>query len=146
VFVVDANFLLHAVNSTSPHHDRARAVLDEWLEGPHAVYLTWGIVYEFLRVSTHRRVFARPLSFTQAVAFVSSLLDSPRVEVLLEAETHRTSLEAAAKTMPAISGSRLHDLHVALLMRENGITAIQTEDADFHRFEGIEPRNPFRGA
>lgn len=146
MFVVDTNVLLHAVNDASLHHGKARSVLGEWLTGPHPVHLTWGIVYEFLRVSTHREVFPRPLTFEQAAAFLDALLSNPRVEVLVETDGHAERLAAAAREMPALAGSRFHDLHTALLMREHGLSDVRTEDADFHRFAGIRPTNPFARA
>lgn len=142
VFVVDANILLHAVNAESPHHARARAVLTEWLEGPYAFHLTWGIVYEFLRVSTHRAVFARPLSFAKAQAFLDVIIGNPRVEMMTDGVTHGETLRRASKDVPSLTGNRFHDLHTALLMRENGLEDIRTEDSDFHRFSWIHPTNP----
>lgn len=146
MFVVDTNVLLHTVNSASPHHPRARAALLEWLEGPHVVHLTWGIVYEFLRVSTHRAVFPQPLTFAQAMAFLDGILANRRVEILVEGAEHAARLKTAARELPAMTGSRFHDLHTALLMREHGLADIRTEDTDFHRFPGIRPGNPFADA
>ncbi len=143
MFVVDANVLLHAANSGSPHHRKARAALLEWLDGPYAFHLTWGIVYEFLRVATHRAVFARPLSFEEALAFLEFVTGNPRVEMLTNDVTHSDTLRRAVKDVPALTGSRFHDLHTALLMRENGLEDIRTEDTDFHRFPWVRPTNPF---
>lgn len=142
MFVVDTNILLHAANSASPHHARARSLLTEWLEGAHAFHLTWGIVYEFLRVATHRAVFPKPLTFGDALAFVEVLVGNPRVEMLADGGEHAASLRRAAKAMPSLTGSRFHDLHTALLMQENGLSDIRTEDTDFHRFAWLRPTNP----
>jgi predicted nucleic acid-binding protein len=68
VFVVDTNVLLYVGNSQSPRHGVARGLRESWLSGPHALYVTWGIVYEFLRVATHRAVFPRPLTFLEALS------------------------------------------------------------------------------
>ena len=142
MFVVDANVLIHAANAASPHHARARAALAEWLDGPYAFHLTWGIAYEFLRVATHRAIFAKPLSFGEALAFLEVVTGNPRVEMLTNGVTHGDALRRAVKDIPALTGSRFHDLHTALLMRENGIEDIRTEDTDFHRFPWLRPTNP----
>ena len=142
MFVVDTNILVHAANKKSPNHARSRAILDEWLEGAYAFHLTWGIVYEFLSVVTHRSVFAKPLSFAEALAFIDSILENRRVEVLSDGLGHAEELRRAAKELPALSGGRFHDLHTALLMRENGLDDLRTEDTDFHRFPWIRPTNP----
>ena len=143
MFVVDSNVLLHAVNAASPHHVTAKALLSDRLGGVRPIFLTWGIAYEFLRVATHRAVFPRPMTLADAIDFLHLLIDNPRVEVLAETPAHVTLLREAANRMPSLSGSVLHDLHTALLMREWGVTDIVTEDADFHKFEGIRPENPF---
>jgi predicted nucleic acid-binding protein len=78
VLVVDANVLLHAVNTASPHHARARERLAQWSAVPGQIGLTWSIVYEFLRVATHPAVFPKPLRFADAWSFVDALLSQAR--------------------------------------------------------------------
>jgi toxin-antitoxin system PIN domain toxin len=145
VFVVDTNWLLYAVNGSSEHHDRARNALNEWLQSGRALRLTWGIVYEFLRVATHRAVFPRPLRFREAWEFLASLLEHPNTRIIVEGEEHRSQLEATIKELPQLAGSRFHDLHIALLMREHGVPEIRTADADFHRFPWVKVHDPRRG-
>ena len=43
----------------------------------------WGILYEFLRVSTHPRVFAKPWTIQDAWGFVAAVLASPGLRVLI---------------------------------------------------------------
>ena len=53
MFVVDTNVLVYAADRASPFHRRCADLLAHWRVEPVAWYLTWGIVYEFLRVTTH---------------------------------------------------------------------------------------------
>ena len=46
-----------SADKDSPLHDRCRALLDAWRRQVTPWCLTWGIFYEFLRVSTHPRMF-----------------------------------------------------------------------------------------
>ena len=62
MFVVDTNILMYAAGTDSPFHDRCRSQPEEWRRQPAAWYITWGIAYEFLRVTTHQRVFKTPWS------------------------------------------------------------------------------------
>jgi len=143
VFAVDTNLLLYAVNSAAPQYPKARARLAGWLAGGEDMLLTWGIVYEFLRVATHRAVFPRPLSFAQAWAFLDRILSNSRVRILTESgDDHVDLLRGAVEEVPAVTGSLFHDLHTALLMRGEGISEIRTSDADFHRFPWLHPVDP----
>ncbi len=142
MFVVDTNILIYAADSHCQEHARCRALLEEWRKDLLPWYTTWGILYEFLRVSTHPRVFQRPLSIDQAWRFVDILLASPSLRVLSEGRHHA---EVAARTFQEIQGLRgnlLHDAHTAILMREHGIRRIYTRDTDFHRFPFLEVVDP----
>lgn len=77
MFVVDTNLLLYAVNLDSPEHERAHALVREWRSGERPWFLTWGIVYEFLRVATHGRIFATPLNLATAREWLDALLAAP---------------------------------------------------------------------
>lgn len=142
MFVVDTNVLLHAVNASSPLHERCRRLLEEWRSQPTPWFLTWGIVYEFLRVATHRRAFLHPLSMAPAWYFVDSLLQSPALSILTEGERHRTILAGLTQQSPELHGNILHDMHTAALMQEHGIRIIYTGDTDFHRFPFLEVLDP----
>jgi toxin-antitoxin system PIN domain toxin len=145
VFVVDTNLLLYALNPAAPEHARARALIGDWQAGVEPWFLTWGIVYEFLRVSTHRRVFERPLELRQAQEWVASLLATPNVGMLVETERHDEVLREVTGLHPRLGGNVVHDLHTAVLMREHGIAELRTADTDFHQFGFLRVVNPLVG-
>ena len=66
MFVVDTNVLVYAADRAAEGHVRCRGLLEEWRLGPTPWYLTWNVIYEFLRVATHPRVFRKPWSADQA--------------------------------------------------------------------------------
>ena len=142
MFVVDTNLLLYALNPDSDDHLQALALLEEWRRGDRSWFLTWGIVYEFLRVSTHNRVFSRPLTIRQATGWIELLLASPRAGVLTPTPRHVAVLDALANDHPRLRGNVVHDLHTAALMREHGVTEIRTADTDFHQFTFLKVVNP----
>ena len=142
MFVVDTNLLLYAVNPDAEDYPRAVTLLEEWRSGDRSWFLTWGIIYEFLRVSTHSRVFARPLTLRQATEWVALLLAAPRAGVLVPSERHPAVLAALSGEYPRLRGNVIHDLHTAALMREHGVTEIRTADTDFHQFGFLTVTNP----
>lgn len=142
MFVVDTNLLLYAVNPDAPEHERARTALEAWRRGRRSWFLTWGTIYEFLRVATHPQIFPRPLRLPEAREFVTAVLASPRCDLLIETDRHPEVLEALVAAHPRLSGNPVHDLHTAALMKEHGIDEIRTADTDFHQFPFLEVVNP----
>lgn len=142
MFVVDTNVLVHAVDERSPFHRRCLESLDAWRREASAWYLTWGIVYEFLRVVTHARILVRPWTVGDAWRFVDALLASPGLGMLVPTERHAAVAAAALRDLPHLAGNVLHDAHTAVLMREHGIRRIYTRDTDFHRFPFLDPIDP----
>lgn len=144
MFVVDTNVLVYAADEDSPVHVHCRDLLEEWRKQASAWYLTWGIVYEFLRVSTHPRVFRVPWSAGRAWSFVEAVLASSGIGMLVPTERHARVASAVIEEIPFLSGNLVHDAKTAILMREHGIKTIYTRDTDFHRFPFVEPIDPLR--
>ena len=142
MFAVDTNLLIYAVNRDFPGRRRMRSLLDTWSTSNEEWYATWSVVYEFMRVSTHPTVFAHPLTFAQAWSFIESLRMSPSFDFLVETGRHAEVIRDLTREYPHISGNRLHDLHIAALMREHGIVEIRTADIGFHQFKFLRVVNP----
>jgi toxin-antitoxin system PIN domain toxin len=136
--------LVYAADRSAREHARCRERLLAWREQATPWYLTWNVVYEFLRVVTHPRVFARPWPAADAWAFVEALLAAPALDLLLATSRHAEVLAALVADVPQLSGNLLHDAHTAALMHEHGVRTIFTRDTDFHRFPGIEVLDPLR--
>ena len=145
MFVVDTNLLLYAVNPDAEEHEQAYALIESWRRDDRRWYVTWNIVYEFLRVSTHHKVFGRPLSLVQATEWLASLMRSPNVAVLTPTDRHVDILAELTARHPRLRGNLVHDMHTVVLMREHGITEIRTADADFHQFRFLTVVNPLGG-
>ena len=142
MFVVDTDVLVYAVDADSPHHKACRERIDGWRRGAGAWFLTWGICYEFLRVVTHPRVFRRPLTPTQAWAFLAALRASPSLGMLTPTERHADVVYEVLEQVPHLTGNLWHDAETATLMLEHGIRRLYTRDTDFHRFPFLEPLDP----
>jgi toxin-antitoxin system PIN domain toxin len=142
VFVVDTNVLIYAADQDSEFHQPCRAKLEQWRRQTSPWYLTWSICYEFLRVSTHPKVFRRPWAVTAARQFLDAVLAAPSASVLLAGERHAEVLRETIAELPQLRGNILHDAHTAVLMREHGIERIITRDTDFHRFPFVSVVDP----
>ncbi len=118
--------------------------MQEAREDPAPAFLTWAICYEFLRVATHPGAYPTPWSPGDAWDFLSSLLASPGFEILTPTPRHASVLAQTLAELPDVRGNLLHDLHIAVAMRENGVSRICTRDTDFHRFPFLTVVDPLR--
>lgn len=142
MFLVDTNVLIYAADRAAPEHAQCHALVKRWRGEPLPWYLTWPIVYEFLRVSTHPRVFRTPMAVGEAWTFVSALLASPSLTVLKPGPQHAEVAGRTFEEIPSLRGNLLHDAHTAILMREHGVRTIVTRDTDFHRFPFLDRLDP----
>lgn len=140
--MVDTNIFIYSADPSCAEHGRCRKLLERWRRLPTPWYTTWGILYEFLRVTTHPQVFPKPWSAPRAWSFVEALLASPTLRVLEHSQQHVRVAARAVEQVPGLRGNLFHDAHTAFLMREHGIRQIYTRDADFHRFSFVEVVDP----
>ena len=142
MFVVDTNILVYAADEDSSFHSPCRDHIEAWIRQPSPWYVTWGIVYEFLRVVTHPRVFRKPWAVLEGWKFVYAILVSPAVGILVPGERHTDVAAEVLNSIPSLSGNLIYDAQTAILMREHGINRIYTRDTDFFRFSFLEPVDP----
>jgi uncharacterized protein len=144
VFVVDTNILVYAADEDAPAHSQCRHKLESWRNQRSAWYVTWSILYEFLRVTTHPRVLRAPWTASKAWQFVDAIITSPALGVLVETDRHAAVAQEVLNSIPQLQGNLLHDTHTAVLMKEHGIRQIYTRDMDFHRFSFLEVIDPLK--
>ena len=144
MLVFDTNVLVYAIDEDSEFHDPCRRHLDEARRDPSPAFLTWNICYEFLRISTHRRILVSPRTAAQAWSFLAGLLASSGITLLHATERHAGVLSQTLSEVTDVRGNVAHDLHTAVLMREHGISRICTRDTDFYRFPFLTVVDPLR--
>jgi toxin-antitoxin system PIN domain toxin len=142
VVVVDTNILVYAADADSEWHVKSRDFIEQRRRRPDAWFTTWPIIYEFMRVTTHPRVMRKPWSAPQAFSFISALLRSPGLAMLVPTERHADVAARVISELPWLAGNLLHDARTAILMREHGLIRICTRDTDFHRFSFLEVVDP----
>jgi hypothetical protein len=140
VIVPDVNLLLYAEVDAFPQHAKARAWWEQTLNGQRAVGLPAVAVFGFVRISTHRKVFDRPMTVSDALGRVRAWMARPRVTLLSPGPGY---LELALQLLEAsgASGNLTTDAQIAAHAIEvNG--EVCSNDADFARFAGLRWRNP----
>ena len=102
--------------------------------------LPWQSMIAFLRISTHPRAFARPLSAAVAWERVTDWLDSPAVWIPAPGPRHGELLGELV-TGHELQGNLLPDAQLVALALEHGLT-ICSADSDFARFTEVGWLNP----
>ena len=144
MLVFDTNVLIHAANADSQFHDRCLTLLEEARQDPSPAFLTWSICYEFMRVITHPSIMRPPRGSGESRRFIATLLESPGFSLLVATDRHADVLSQTMEELPDIRGNTMHDLHIAVLMREHGVSRICTRDTDFYRFPFLQVVDPLR--
>ncbi len=141
-YSLDVNVLLYASDSSSPNHGAARQFLESRPLEKELLCLAWPVIMAYLRISTHPRIFASPLSPKTALANIETLLALPQVRVLSETEGFLETYQEVTAGM-SVRGNLVPDAHLAALLRQHDVRTLYTNDGDFRRFAFLEIRNPF---
>lgn len=138
--LVDANVLLYSVNEDAPHHEEARAWLDDGLSGSEAIGFAWVVVLAFLRLATRSDLFHRPLAFEEAAAVVERWLAAAPAVVVQPTPRHLELLRGLVQTT-GVAANLINDAHLAALALEHDAT-VASYDRDFGRFAGLRHELP----
>lgn len=122
-------------------HEKAKAWLDERLNGDERVGLPWGALLAFIRLSASPRVLSRPIPPADAAAVATAWLALPSTWVPQPGERHAATLTALLA--PETKADLVPDAHLAALAIEHGLLLCST-DRDFARFEGLRWTDPLR--
>ena len=138
--IIDANILVYAVDEDAPQHARAKAFLEEHLNGDRRIGLPWQSLTAFLRITTHPRVMSAPLSGSDAAGFVTDWLNAPAAWLP----------ETTSKTWPillglinthGVTGNLVPDAQLAALAIQHGVP-VASADSDFALFPEVVWLNP----
>jgi len=136
----DVNVLVHAHNADSAVHAHARHWWDKCLAGSEGVGLAWATLLGFIRLTTNRKIVARPLPVGEVSARIASWLDLPHVHLAHPSERHFARLRTELERL-GTAGNLTTDAHLAVLAMERGYV-LYTTDTDFARFPGLRWENP----
>jgi len=133
-YSVDVNILLYASDTSSPKHAEAIRFLKQRASDPDLFCIAWPTLIAFLRIATHPRIFAQPLSPDDALGNVESLLSLPRLRTLSEGEGFLEIYREVTARFP-VRGNLVPDAHVAALLLQHGVRRLYTVDRDFRKFD-----------
>lgn len=138
----DINLLLYAINTESPHHERAKLWFEQILSGTETVGFAWLVLLGFVRISTNPIVLERPLSSSESIDYVEEWLAPPVATIVQPTPQHATILRHLLEPV-GTAGNLTSDAHLAALAIEHG-AELCSRDNDFARFEGLRWTDPLR--
>lgn len=143
MIIPDINLLLYAYDSTSPSHSKSANWWQTCLSGTEPIGLLDVVVFGFVRIATHARVFLDPMTPAEASDHVRAWLEQPCVQVLDPGADH---IQRTLNLLEGIgtAGNLVSDAQMAALAMEYD-AVLHTADADFTRFQGLRWFNPIMG-
>ena len=141
-YSLDVNVLLYASDRSSDRHSRAREFLESCAAQPDVLCLTWPTLMSYLRIATHPRVFAAPLTPQDALGNIAALLALPQTRVVSERDGFMDAYQHVTGRM-TVRGNLVADAHMAAILFQNGVRTLYSNDRDFRKFESIDVRDPF---
>ncbi len=130
--LLDANVLIAAASQGHPHHAVASAYLLAVRTSGIRICLTTITVVAFIRIMTHAKLHAQPLSVAKAIHWLHALERGSNCAWLHPELGH---LDRMLKLLPR-GGNLVNDAHLAALALEHGATLVSF-DADFVGFSGL---------
>ena len=140
MILIDANLLIYAFDSSSPHHRSARPWLDEQLCGSSTVGIPWETIAAFLRIVTNPRIYPGAITMAGAWEQMEAWLQSDAVWIPLPSERQAT-LFGELLRVPGLRANDVPDVHLAALAISHGLI-LCSADAGFARFPGLRWTNP----
>ena len=138
--LLDANLLLYSVDQDSRHHVRCAEWVSSAFGGQRRIALPWQTIGAFLRIATHPRVFARPLSVEDAWAAIEQWIAAP-VCWVPAATAHTARILGDLVRRTDARGNLVTDAQLAALAIEHSLSVVSL-DSDFARFPGLRWINP----
>ncbi|MGD0199465.1 MAG: type II toxin-antitoxin system VapC family toxin [Bryobacteraceae bacterium] len=140
MIVLDANLLLYAYDTTSPHHAGARGWIERVLSSGTPVGLPWQTAAAFLRIMTNPRLPGERFTLEEAARVIDQWFEQPNVRLLAPGDGHWPLLRQMLIDGQA-RGPLVADAQLAALTIEYG-GVLHTTDRGFARFPGLRWTNP----
>ncbi len=140
MILCDVNVLVYAFRDDSLDHDSYRRWLTDEINSDRPVGVSSLALSGVVRLVTNRRVFNRPDSLADALAFCERLVDAPNAVLVDPGPRHWPIFTRLCREVGA-TGALVPDAYFAALAIEHGCEWITT-DRGFARFPGLRWRTP----
>jgi len=140
-YSLDVNVLLYASDRSSQYHKAARQFLESCAHGPEMLCLAWPTLIAYVRIATHPRIFAAPLTPEDAMSNVVALLELPHARAIGEQEGFLDAYRHVTAGLP-VRGNLVPDAHLAAILFQHGVRTLYSRDRDFQKFTVLDVHDP----
>jgi predicted nucleic acid-binding protein len=124
---IDTNILVYFLNSESVYHEKAKTFIESLTSKRISGVITWQNLSEMYAVVTDGKRFPRPMTASQAVNVIESLLENENIKLVLPVtDTKKTFLNSLLGIKP--KGQKVHDVFLAATFLSNGVTTLITQN------------------
>jgi len=139
MIIPDTNLLLYAYDEKSHHYAAAKAWWEGLLSSNTLIGLCAPVVFAFIRVGTHPRIYAHPIPLKTAIQHVETWLDRSNAHFLA---FEKTDMPVALRLLDKTKGGNVTtDVQIAAIALRNRAT-VHTADSDFSQFPNLVWHNP----
>jgi toxin-antitoxin system PIN domain toxin len=139
--LADVSPLVYAADKASPYHPPARAWLRGMLNREQPFGVSELILQAVVRILTNPRIYVKPFSLDEALAFVDPVMQSPNARILRPGPANWSIFTTQCRAASA-RGNDITDAYHAAPAIEHGCEFL-TFDAAISRFPGLKWRRPF---
>lgn len=138
--MLDVNILLPAHRTDHPHHDLVYPWLAALVQGEEPFGAPNSVWASFVRIATHRRIFAEPSPLSEAFAFLRAIQAQPGYLNVGAGPCHVSIFERTCRD-GAAAGELVADAYLASIAIEHGAKLVSL-DRDFARFGDLRWQLP----
>lgn len=138
--MIDVNILISALHTDSPHHEAVRDWLEQAIADDEPLGISEAVCASFIRIVTHRRVFASPIPLDVALELITTIRETEGTTIVGAGPAYWDAFSRLCIDADA-HGNLVADAAHAALAIESGATWYSL-DRDFARFPGLRWKSP----
>jgi toxin-antitoxin system PIN domain toxin len=140
MLLVDINVMIYAHRADVDRHEEYREWMQALVDGPEPYAVTDSAVAGLVRIVTNPRIYKRPATIDEALAYAGQLRNQPHAQVIGPGPRFWGLFSDLCRKVEAF-GDLMPNAYLAALAIEHGCEVV-TADKDFRRFPGLRWRHP----
>jgi uncharacterized protein len=140
MMLVDINVMIYAHRADAGRHEEYREWMQGLVDGPEPYAVTDSAVAGLVRIVTNPRIYQRPATIEEALAYAGQVRNQPHAQVISPGPRFWGLFTGLCHDAKA-RGDLVPDAYLAALAIEYGCEVV-TVDKDFRKFPGVRWRHP----
>ena len=135
---IDTCFLIDLDIASSPRHNGALSLFQNWLNTNQNMYVFYNVFLEYQHIVTDSKRFSNPLTMAEAIERVEFWTDQERIKIIYPSDYSFKRAQVMLNQYN-LGRKRLIDTHMAACYAQEGVSQIWTANPkDFEIFKIFE--------